>query len=138
MALFKILKGDSSRIGTDVTEFHEGYAYFTPDDGGFYIDAVTRGENKRIKINPSGNNTSVNAVLTVAGWNNNVQTVTVAGMTASKNGQVGIAQSATAAQVQAATNASMRVISQSENSLTVIAGGDVPTIDIPITIIMLG
>lgn len=104
MALFKILKGDSSRIGTDVTEFHEGYAYFTPDDGGFYIDAVTGGENKRIKINPSGNNTSVNAVLTVDGWNNNVQTVTVAGMTASKNGQVGIAQSATAAQVQAATN----------------------------------
>ena len=33
MALFKILKGDSSRISTDVTPFHDGWAYFTPDAG---------------------------------------------------------------------------------------------------------
>ena len=47
MALFKILKGDSSRISTDVTPFHDGYAYFTPDDGGFYIDS-------EITVNRSG------------------------------------------------------------------------------------
>ena len=29
MALFKILKGDSSRISTDVTPFHDGYALTT-------------------------------------------------------------------------------------------------------------
>jgi hypothetical protein len=50
MSLFKILRGDSSRISMDVTEFHEGYAYFTPDDGGFYIDAIADDEQKRIRV----------------------------------------------------------------------------------------
>ena len=54
MALFKIMRGDSSRISTDVTAFHDGYAYFTPDDGGFYIDAEYNGEQKRYRINPIG------------------------------------------------------------------------------------
>ena len=54
MALFKILKGDSSRISTDVTPFHDGYAYFTPDDSGFYIDSEDNGVQKRHRINPEG------------------------------------------------------------------------------------
>lgn len=53
MALFKTMRGPSSRISTDVTPFHDGYAYFTPDDGRFYIDAADSGVNKRICINPS-------------------------------------------------------------------------------------
>ena len=51
MALFKILKGESSRIDTGTTKFNEGYAYFTPDDAGFYIDASVGGSQKRIRIN---------------------------------------------------------------------------------------
>lgn len=57
--LFKILRGPSSRISKDKTEFHDGYAYFTPDDGGFYIDAATEStdpdgavQQKRIRVNP--------------------------------------------------------------------------------------
>lgn len=57
--LFKILRGPSSRISKDTTEFHDGYAYFTPDDGGFYIDAATEStdpggtvQQKRIRVNP--------------------------------------------------------------------------------------
>lgn len=44
MALFKILKGQSSnlgKIGTSTEKTHEGWAYFTPDDGKFYIDIVS-------------------------------------------------------------------------------------------------
>lgn len=51
MSLFKILKGDSSRISTDVTPFHDGWAYFTPDDDGFYIDSQDGDEQKRHRIN---------------------------------------------------------------------------------------
>lgn len=39
MALFKILKGQSANL-PDV-KATEGYAYFTPDDGKFYIDVAT-------------------------------------------------------------------------------------------------
>ena len=41
MALFKVLRGTAATIAPDsVTKppFNDGYAYFTPDDGRFYID----------------------------------------------------------------------------------------------------
>jgi len=60
MALFKILKGDSSRIDTSITAFHDGYAYFTPDDGGFYIDSEDNGVQQRIRINPTPNWNTLN------------------------------------------------------------------------------
>lgn len=42
MALFKILKGSSENLGItgETHKTKEGYAYFTPDDGKFYIDIV--------------------------------------------------------------------------------------------------
>lgn len=43
MALFKILKGQSENL--QKAAFHPGYAYFTPDDGKFYIDV---GEDSEI------------------------------------------------------------------------------------------
>ena len=52
MALLKALRGDSSRISTSNTPFHDGYAYLTTDDGGFYIDATTAKGNERIRVNP--------------------------------------------------------------------------------------
>ena len=36
MALFKILRGN--REALDEQELHDGYAYFTPDTGEFFID----------------------------------------------------------------------------------------------------
>ena len=52
--LFKILHGDESRISTDITPFHEGWAYVTTS-GNFYIDmnigTVESPNNQRIKLN---------------------------------------------------------------------------------------
>lgn len=52
MALFKILKGHSSRIDMGIPPFHDGYAYFTANDGDFYIDSEDNGKQKRIHITP--------------------------------------------------------------------------------------
>lgn len=50
MALFKLSRGDSSRLN-DV-KFTDGYAYLCTDDESFYIDAVdSDGNEKRILIN---------------------------------------------------------------------------------------
>ena len=38
MALFKILRGDSSRLS--FVALNDGFAYFTPDNGRFYIDVA--------------------------------------------------------------------------------------------------
>lgn len=51
--LFKILRGNSSRIGTETTPFNDGYMYYTSDDGGLYVDCSNNGAQKRTRVNPS-------------------------------------------------------------------------------------
>ena len=67
MALFKIFKGSSSALGAapganthDTRYAHEGFAYFTTDDGKFYID---------IEGSASNNNTAAIATYGATGRN---------------------------------------------------------------------
>ena len=53
MALFKVSKGLAKNLMTNVPNAKEGFAYFTSDDGKFYIDgqeiskdAATKAINK--------------------------------------------------------------------------------------------
>lgn len=140
MSLFKILRGDSSRIDTDTTPFHDGYAYFTPDDGKFYIDAVVNGENKRICINPDGQgsvSTAVTATLLKNGWASGVQTIMVEGVTPETNGVIGVAQDISDAQMEAAKMAELYVSAQGNGTVTIAAFGEVPTQDIPCVAILI-
>lgn len=140
MALFKILKGDSSRISTDVTPFHDGYAYFTPDDGGFYIDSEDNGEQKRHRINPvnSSGSTAVFATLLSGGWSSGEQTLQISGVTAESNGVIGLSQSVSDAEMEAAKNAELYVCGQGTGTITIAAYGETPTRDIPVVVILLG
>lgn len=135
MALFKILKGDSSRIDTSTTPFHDGYAYFTPDDGGFYIDSENNGVQKRIRINPAS--TTITETLLSSGWNSGRQTLTIQGVTTDSNGMIGIAHNATEDEMTAARDAELYICDQGTNSLTIAASGDVPTCDIPVVIVLV-
>ncbi|MDO4740989.1 MAG: hypothetical protein Q4A66_10010 [Eubacteriales bacterium] len=140
MSLFKILKGDSSRIDVSVTPFHDGYAYFTPDDGGFYIDSEDDGVQRRIRINPpcsGGESTAITTTLTAAGWTDGAQTLAIEGVTAESNGVIGVTQSITAAEMEAAKKAELYVSAQDSGTLTVVAFGDVPTCDIPVVIMLI-
>lgn len=72
MALFKILRGQSADLKN--VQIHDGFAYFTPDDGGFYIDHG----DKRTRINPimsleevNGRIDSVMAEIVQSDWNEN-------------------------------------------------------------------
>ena len=47
MALFKIMKGSKDRLSSQAV--HEGYAWYTTEDGGFYVDAAN--------VNSSGEDT---------------------------------------------------------------------------------
>lgn len=136
MALFKILRGKSSKISIDDTPFHDGYAYFTPDDGGFYIDATHDGIDSRIRINPT--TTAVNVTLLASGWSNGFQSVVVHGMAANQNGVIGLSQNISNAQILAAKEAELYIYGQSTESLTVAVGGITPQIDIPVTVILFG
>ncbi len=84
----------------------------------------------------------VNGTLTAIGWSevNGVyqQTISVTGLSATQNGSIGVSDTASAAQREAARNASLIIIDQSAGSLTIAVGEDVPQVDIPVTIILLG
>lgn len=142
MSLFKILKGDSSRISTDITPFHEGYAYFTPDDGGLYIDASEGGENKRIRVSSpnSGGSESVAvyATLLSSGWSTGQQKLTVAGVTENTNGVIGVTHDITDEQLTACGNAGLYVCDQGDGYLTIALNGDTPPCDIPVVVILIG
>ena len=77
--------------------------------------------------------------LTAAGWDADVktQTVRVAGVTATSNGSMRIAQSATDDQFIAWGAAQPRVTEQVDGSITVKLVGTVPTIDIPVEVLIV-
>ena len=78
---------------------------------------------------------------TAAGWSNATnptQTITVTGVTASNNIVVSIAQTATSAQFNAAAGALLLCSAQAADSITLTCFGDKPTVDIPISVVILG
>ncbi len=123
----------------------ERTAILTPLDKFYFVKGSStlwryvNGEWKDWPSSGSGGAVSraVNATLTVAGWVNNRQTVSVAGLTANQNGVVGLSQDVSTVELEAAGNASMYVCGQAAGSFTIALGGEKPTCDIPITIILL-
>lgn len=134
MALFKILKGNSSRIDMSVTPFHDGYAYFTPDDGGFYIDSEDSGIQKRHRINKS---VAISATLLSTNWNAGEQTLQIEGVTENSNGMIGLSQTISAEEMESAKNAELYVCDQGNGTVTIAAFGETPTKNIPVVIILL-
>ena len=82
----------------------------------------------------------LNLTLVATSWSNATpptQTVTAAGVTGSNNIIVGLGD-ATAAQKEAAIKGDIVCSAQSANSITLTANGTKPTVNIPITVIVLG
>lgn len=66
------------------------------------------------------------------------QVISVEGMTATSNGTIALSQSATAEQRNAARAALLAIAGQTDGSLTIAADGDLPTVDIPVTVVLIG
>lgn len=81
----------------------------------------------------------VSVTLSASGWNSSskTQTVSVAGVTATTNGSLRIAQSATDKQFAAWGASQPRVTAQAAGTLTVKVAGTVPTIDIPVEVLIV-
>lgn len=81
----------------------------------------------------------VSVTLTASSWNSSskTQTVSVAGVTATANGSLRIAQSATDEQFAAWGASQPRVTAQAAGTLTVKVAGTVPTIDIPVEVLIV-
>ena len=87
-----------------------------------------------------GTITSVTATATAAGWSGDipVQTINVAGMTATSIAWVGLPETATSQQRDAARKAVMSPTAQGAGTITLTCDGAKPTVDIPIIVYLSG
>ena len=87
----------------------------------------------------AGPSVGVSVTLRASGWDANAktQTVSVSGVAASSNGSLRIAQSATDEQFTSCGAAQPRVTAQAAGTLTVKVTGTVPTIDIPVEVLIV-
>lgn len=135
MSLFKLLRGNSSHISTSITPFHDGWAYFTTDDGGFYIDAETEsGEQKRILVNQKSE--AVTAALTAASWSGGKQTLSIPNLGATQNGVIGLSDAVEGDLLKEARAADLHIESQSAGNLVIEARGTQPTHDLPVVVVL--
>ena len=81
--------------------------------------------------------TDVSATLTSAGWSNGSQTLSISNLKSTQNGMIGLAQSATKEQLAAVMAAKLRIATQAEGTITIVADGTVPSCDIPVTLVMM-
>lgn len=84
----------------------------------------------------------VNVTLLANGWSGidapYYQTVAVTGLGATQTAEIILRNGATEEQRQAARNAMLEVYAQSAGSITIVADGEMPDIDIPATVILFG
>lgn len=127
------------------TKNYNLYVTESTDDPKFYDwrNEMSGSENSNMqKIDEalaSQKSTFVNLVLTADGWDDNkMQILNVAGLQENQNGSISVASSANAEQREAARNAVMAITGQANGSLTVTADGELPGVDIPVTVILLG
>lgn len=127
---------------------------------GLYLedDASTTFKSWREKINSSSNSNmvkidealgtmalksgKVQGTLLASAWNGidspYTQTIVVEGLGAEQNGSISVAQDATIEQREAARMAMLAVTGQAAGQLTISADGEMPDIDIPFVVILLG
>ena len=84
----------------------------------------------------------VSATLLASAWTGVdspfTQDITVTGLTATQNGIISVAHNATFEQREMAREAMLSVVGQEDGKLTIAADGEMPDIDIPVYIILLG
>lgn len=101
-----------------------------------YVD-FEEGQNiVRRVIKSPGTAVSNTYTLSSSNWTNNTYTLSVSGLTASQDGVIGISRTATQTQADAARDAFIRISGQVDGAVTLTADGDVPTVDIPVDLIL--
>lgn len=85
---------------------------------------------------------TVEAILYASSWSGSVspytQEISVSGLSAEQNGLIFISHSATVEQRDSGREALLSVVGQSAGKLTISADGALPSVDIPVTVLLLG
>ena len=123
--------------------YYEGMPVYVKEESKMYVlsssDPTDSDSWKEVGEGSGGGGASAlyTGTLLASGWSNKTQTVSVSGIKASDNGTIGLLNSATSAQIEAARNAVITVSTVAANAVT-FACEEVPSIDIPFGVVVGG
>lgn len=125
--------------------------YITNDSSERFLDWRTKMngtvDSNMVKIDTAlgekaNSSIAVSATLFANSWSGIdspfTQEISVTGLTATQNGTISVAHNATVEQRETARNATLSVVGQEDGKLMIVADGEMPDIDIPVYIILLG
>ena len=123
--------------------------YVTDDSSERFLNVRKRiygeADSNMVKIDTilgqkADNSDVINATLLASGWSGIdspfTQELSVAGLSATQNGTISVAHSATTEQRETARNAKLSVIGQESGKLIIAADGELPELDIPVFILI--
>lgn len=88
------------------------------------------------------NSVCIDGVLLASAWIGDSapysQSISVQGLTSERNGSISVAQNITTEQLEAVLSAVLSVSGQADGALTIAASKGKPSVDIPVSIILLG
>ena len=136
-------------IGNGTSDSERSNAFAIDWDGNIYINnsetginlpdadtVYTKSETDDLLDDKTNKSTKVSFTLAAADWNNTTNTVSLVGVTNTNVIDVSVATTITSAQLNALLRAIIVGTSQSTNSITLTAFGEVPTIDIPLVAVI--
>ena len=97
-------------------------------DKALFDDGTYKEINKSIQVL---------ATLSASAWSGETQTLSVPDVKITSNGIVGLSITCTKEQRKQARSACLSIIEQSEGTITIVADGVIPTVDIPLSITIL-
>lgn len=89
-----------------------------------------------VDLTPGTETDAVFLTLTANGWSNKQQVLQIDGLKASQNGIISLTQDISAPALAAAKKASLRATNQATGTLTMTADGTIPSVDIPVVVIL--
>ena len=131
----KLLNGEiiivdtaDGRVRTKTGDGNKTYTQLPFDDEAIY-SAIN---------NKCDASSSVLAVLKADAWNNGQQSISIDGLSANQNGIASLPQNCSDTEYKAVCAANLSTMAQDTGVLTFVANGEIPKIDIPVLIILLG
>lgn len=130
----------AKEVGEALDDFSAEDVSFDNESSGLTATTVQGALDELARGLKDGTITSVTATATAAGWSGDipVQTINVSGMTATSIAWVGLPETATAQQRDAARKAVMSPTAQGAGTITLTCDGAKPAIDIPIIVYLSG
>lgn len=137
------IQGETGEAGKDGSDGYSPVVTVTEVDDGHTVSIEDAKGTQTFTVKDGRSGMTVGtSTLTVNAWVGTeapyTQVITIGGLSENTNGFIDVAHEATADQREAARAALLAVTAQADGNLTVTADGELPDVDIPVYVILIG